>query len=94
MIADGCVIGMSRVRWMSRTSGRSLARFPFKDARVKEPAFCNNLAKGRVDRSDSSTSMSSCDAEDPDEADDLLLRLAGLSERSAHSGVGLSLSNC
>lgn len=28
VMAEGCVRGISRVRWMSRTSGRSFDRFP------------------------------------------------------------------
>jgi hypothetical protein len=79
---------------MSRTSGRSFPHWPLADARVKEPAFCNSLASGKVDRSCLSTSISYDDTEDSEEAEDLLRRFAGLSEGSAHSGAGLSRSNC
>jgi hypothetical protein len=85
-------MGMSFVRCMSRTSGRSL-RLPPADVRVNEPAFCSSLARGRVERSSSSTSISFEDMEEAEEAEDLLRRFAGLSD-DAHSGTGLSRWNC
>ena len=86
--------GISRVRWMSRTSGRSLGRLPVVGAdRVRELASWSNRARGRVERSSSSISMSSDDIEEFEPAEDLRRRFVGL-EDCAHSGTGFKTSNC
>lgn len=82
-------MGISLVRWISSTSGRSFT-FLFAGIRVKEFEFCSNLASGRVEKSPSSTSIPFDDMEDDEEAEDLLRRFAGLPDGSAHSGTGLS----
>lgn len=93
VIADGCARGISRVLWISRTSGRSFARFPGTDCvRVRKPASCSSRASGRVERLDSSISISLDDTEESDPAEDLRRRLVGLV--CAHSGAGCSISNC
>lgn len=93
-MAEGWVSGMSRVRWMSRTSGRSFGRLPVVGAvRVREPASCKSRARGKVERSASSTSMSFEDIDDSEPAEDLRRRFVGL-EDCAHSGTGFSTSKC
>jgi hypothetical protein len=87
--AEGCVMGISLVRCISSTSGRSFTRL-LAGVRVKELELCNNRASGRVERSPSSTSIPFEDMDDDEEAEDLLRRFAGLSDGSAHSGTGLS----
>jgi hypothetical protein len=95
VIADGCVRGISRVLWMSRTSGRSFARFPGMGCvLVREPASCRSRARGSVERLDSSTSISLEDIEESDPAEDLRRRLIGRVELCAHSGTGCRISNC
>lgn len=87
-MAEGWMSGMSRVRWISRTSGRSLGRLPVAGAvRVREPASCRSRARGRVERSSSSISMLSEDVEELEPADDLRRRFDGLDD-CAHSGTG------
>lgn len=94
VIADGCVRGISRVLWISSTSGRSFACFPAAGCdRVRELASCNSRASGRVERLDSSTSISFDDIEESDPAEDLRRRLTGRAE-CAHSGTGCRSSNC
>jgi hypothetical protein len=89
------VRGISRVRWMSRTSGRSFERFPVVDgARVRELASCRSRASGSVDKSESSTSIPSDEIEESEPAEDLRRRFAGLAEGCAHSGTGCRSSNC
>jgi hypothetical protein len=87
--AEGCVIGMSLVRCISSTSGRSFTRL-LAGVRVKESELRSNRASGRVDRSSSSRSMPSDDIEEDEETEDLLRRFTGLSDGRAHSGTGLS----
>jgi hypothetical protein len=60
---------------------------------VRELAFCNIRARGRVERSSSSTSMSLEDIEESEPAEDLRRRFAGL-EDCAHSGTVFKTSNC
>lgn len=80
---------------MSRTSGRSFGRFvELTGVLVREPASWSNRASGRVERSESSTSISFDDIEESEAADDLRRRFAGRAEGSAHSGTGFKRSNC
>lgn len=77
------------------TSGRSLGFLvELTCVLVREPAFWSSLARGRVERSASSTSISSEDIEESEPADDLRRRFAGLDEGNAHSGTGFRRSNC
>jgi hypothetical protein len=93
--AEGWVKGISRLRWISRTSGRSFGRFPGAGGvRDKELAFWRNLARGRVERSDSSTSISLEDNEELDPAEDLRRLFVSLEDGRAHSGTGFRSSNC
>jgi hypothetical protein len=94
-MADGCVRGISRVRWMSRTSGRSFDRFPGGGGvRMREPASCNSRASGSVDKSESSTSISLEKTDDSEPADDLRHRFADLADGWAQFGTGCRSSNC
>lgn len=61
--------------------------------RASELASWRIRASGRVDRSSSSTSMSSEDIEELEPAEDLRRRFVGL-EECAHSGTGFKTSNC
>jgi len=61
---------------------------------VRELASWSRRARGRVERSDSSTSISFEDIEESEPADDLRRRFEGLEEDCAHSGTGFSRSNC
>jgi hypothetical protein len=64
-------------------------------ARIREPAFWRSRARGRVERSEVSRSMSDSEPmEESDVAEDLLRRLVGRSVGMAHSGVGFRVSNC
>lgn len=92
-MADGCVRGISLVLWISRTSGRSFVRFDVVAVRVSELTSCSILARGSVERSGSSTSISLDETEEVELAESLLWRFAGL-EWSAHSGTGFRRSNC
>lgn len=86
---------MSRDRWISSTSGRSLGRlFVLIGIRARDPASCKSRASGRTERSISSPSISSEDIEESDPAEDLRRRLAERPDGFAHSGTGCSLSNC
>ena len=60
---------------------------------VREPASRRSLARGRVDRSPSSTPTSSEDIDVFEPAEDLRRRFVGL-EDCAHSGTGCRASNC
>ena len=94
---EGCVPGMSRVRWISITSGRSLDRLIAEDGILaRDPASWRSRARGKVERSESSRSIpsSSEEIDDPDAAEDLRLRFVGREEGCAHSGTGFSRSNC
>jgi len=79
---------------MSITSGRSFGRFPLVGVLESDPASWRRRARGNVDRSASSTSISSEDIEDAEPAEDLLRRFAGRAEDCAHSGTGFNSSNC
>jgi hypothetical protein len=94
---DGWTPGISLVRWMSITSERSLARLAvLAGVLVRDPASWSRRASGRVERSESSKSISSSseDIEEPDTADDLRRRFVGRDEGCAHSGTGFKRSNC
>lgn len=87
--------GIERVCWISRTSGRSLGRlFVLGVDLVREAAFCRIRARGKVERSASSTSISFEERDECDPADDRRLRFAGREDGRAHSGTGFNLSNC
>lgn len=99
MIAEGCIPGMSFVRWMSMTSGRNFRLFPRAgmDCRTRLSASCNSLDKGATEGMSPSTSISSSEApsSDPVLCDNLRFFRAGCAIACrAHSGAGLSDSNC
>lgn len=79
---------------MSMTSGRSLGRFVLVGVCVREPASCRSRARGRVERSVSSTSISFDEMDESEATDDLRRRFAGREEGSAHSGAELKRSYC
>ena len=91
---DGCTFGIDRVCWISRTSGRSFGRFVLVGVLDRDPAFWRRRASGKVDRSDSSTSISLEDRDDTEPAEERLRRFAGREDGWAHSGTGFKRSNC
>ena len=79
---------------MSITSERSFGRLlDVGVVPVKEPASCSNRARGKVERSSSSTSISLEDIEKSEPAEDLRRRFVRLVD-CAHSGTGFNTSNC
>jgi hypothetical protein len=92
---EGWTSGISRARCMSSTSGRSFGRlFVLTGVLVSDPASCNNRAKGSVDRSESSMSISFEDSEEFEAAEDLRRRFGGRVASCAHSGTEFRRSNC